>query len=87
MADARPMTATNVRHSARRGASAGSGAPGASPAQSPELRGLELVACRPILAGPTEVLFALKPGDHGYEYVRSVLPSSLEFLAKRLAAK
>ena len=31
--------------------------------------------------------FALKPGDHGYEYVRSVLPSSLEFLAKRLAAK
>jgi hypothetical protein len=57
------MTATNVRHSARRGAPAGSGAPGASPAQSPELRGLELVACRPILAGPTEVLFALKPGD------------------------
>jgi enterochelin esterase family protein len=31
--------------------------------------------------------FALKPGDHGYEYVRSVLPSSLEFLAKHLAFK
>jgi S-formylglutathione hydrolase FrmB len=31
--------------------------------------------------------FALRPGDHGYEYVRSVLPSSLEFLAKRLTPK
>ena len=31
--------------------------------------------------------FALKPGDHGYEYVRSVLPSSLEFLSKHLAVK
>ena len=31
--------------------------------------------------------FALHPGDHGYEYVRSVLPSSLEFLSKRLTAK
>jgi S-formylglutathione hydrolase FrmB len=31
--------------------------------------------------------FALKPGDHGYEYVRSVLPSSLAFLSKRLEAK
>jgi S-formylglutathione hydrolase FrmB len=31
--------------------------------------------------------FALRPGDHGYEYVRSVLPSSLEFLSKHLAAQ
>jgi S-formylglutathione hydrolase FrmB len=31
--------------------------------------------------------FALKPGDHGYEYVRAVLPSSLEFLSKRIASK
>jgi S-formylglutathione hydrolase FrmB len=31
--------------------------------------------------------FALHPGDHGYEYVRSVLPSSLEFLSKHLAPK
>jgi len=31
--------------------------------------------------------FALHPGDHGYEYVRSVLPSSLEFLSKRISAK
>jgi putative tributyrin esterase len=31
--------------------------------------------------------FALRPGDHGYEYVRSVLPSSLAFLSKRLSAK
>ena len=31
--------------------------------------------------------FALRPGDHGYEYVRSVLPSSLEFLSKRIAGK
>ena len=57
------MTATNVRHSARRGSSAGSAASGASHTPSPELRGLDLVACRPILAGPTEVLFPLKPGD------------------------
>lgn len=28
--------------------------------------------------------FALHPGDHGYEYVRSVLPLSLRFLAERL---
>lgn len=26
--------------------------------------------------------FALPPGDHGYEYVRSVLPGSLRFLAR-----
>jgi S-formylglutathione hydrolase FrmB len=31
--------------------------------------------------------FALRPGDHGYEYVRAVLPSSLEFLSKRLVSK
>ena len=31
--------------------------------------------------------FALRPGDHGYDYVRSVLPSSLAFLSKRLTAK
>jgi S-formylglutathione hydrolase FrmB len=31
--------------------------------------------------------FALRPGDHGYEYVRSVLPSSLEFLSKHLVGK
>jgi S-formylglutathione hydrolase FrmB len=31
--------------------------------------------------------FALRPGDHGYEYVRSVLPSSLAFLSKHLGMK
>jgi S-formylglutathione hydrolase FrmB len=31
--------------------------------------------------------FSLKPGDHGYEYVRAVLPASLEFLSKRLVGK
>lgn len=31
--------------------------------------------------------FALRPGDHGYDYVRSVLPASLAFLSKRLTAK
>jgi S-formylglutathione hydrolase FrmB len=30
--------------------------------------------------------FALPPGDHGYEYVRTVLPRSLRFLASRLGA-
>lgn len=29
--------------------------------------------------------FALHPGDHGYEYVRSVLPRSLRFLGRALA--
>jgi enterochelin esterase family protein len=29
--------------------------------------------------------FALPPGDHGYEYVRSVLPKSLRFLARHLS--
>lgn len=31
--------------------------------------------------------FSLRPGDHGYEYVRSVLPRSLDFLSKRLMSK
>ena len=31
--------------------------------------------------------FSLQPGDHGYEYVRSVLPRSLTFLSKQLATK
>ncbi|HEY8149602.1 MAG TPA: hypothetical protein VIK51_11915, partial [Vicinamibacteria bacterium] len=31
--------------------------------------------------------FALHPGDHGYEYVRSMLPSSLEFLSKHFGSK
>ena len=30
--------------------------------------------------------FALRPGDHGYDYVRSVLPS-LAFLSKHLSSK
>jgi enterochelin esterase-like enzyme len=29
--------------------------------------------------------FALEPGNHGYEYVRTVLPESLRFLAQALA--
>jgi S-formylglutathione hydrolase FrmB len=31
--------------------------------------------------------FSLQPGDHGYEYVRSVLPRSLAFLARAFAGK
>jgi S-formylglutathione hydrolase FrmB len=31
--------------------------------------------------------FALHPGDHGYEYVRSVLPGSLTFLSKHLKSR
>lgn len=31
--------------------------------------------------------FSLRPGDHGYEYVRSVLALSVEFLSKRLRSK
>jgi S-formylglutathione hydrolase FrmB len=31
--------------------------------------------------------FSLQPGDHGYEYVRSVLPRSLGFLSEHLASK
>lgn len=31
--------------------------------------------------------FALRPGDHGYEYVRSALPPSFAFLTKRLSAR
>jgi enterochelin esterase-like enzyme len=30
--------------------------------------------------------FSLQPGDHGYEYVRSVLPRSLAFLGRALAS-
>ena len=33
------------------------------PPRSGELRGLDLVACRPLLSGPIEVLFPLAPGD------------------------
>jgi hypothetical protein len=56
------MTATRVRRGASAATSAaearaGSGTP------ADELRGLDLVARRPILSGPTEVLFRLKPGD------------------------
>jgi S-formylglutathione hydrolase FrmB len=29
--------------------------------------------------------FGLYPGDHGYEYVRSVLDKSLRFLGKQFA--
>ncbi len=31
--------------------------------------------------------FALRPGDHGYEYVRSVLPASLRFVSRAFSAK
>ena len=31
--------------------------------------------------------FSISPGDHGYEFVKSVLPKSLAFLKKNLAAK
>lgn len=53
------MTATRMRSAS---ASGGRGSAAAT-AASEELRGLDLVACRPTLAGPTEVLFPLKPGD------------------------
>jgi len=56
MADARPMTTTRVRHAA-------SARSQASAAASDELRGLDLVARRPLVSGPLEVLFALRPGD------------------------
>ena len=42
---------------------------------------------RRLLARGVPHEFALRPGDHGYEYVRTVLPSSLEFLSKRLTTK
>jgi S-formylglutathione hydrolase FrmB len=32
-------------------------------------------------------VFALHPGDHGYEYVHTVMPASLEFLSKRVVAR
>lgn len=59
MADPRPMTSTRERP-ARDDAPAGRGGP---PPVLGELRGLDLVACRPLLAGPTEILFPLAPGD------------------------
>ena len=31
--------------------------------------------------------FSISPGDHGYEFVKSVLPKSLAFLKKNLATK
>jgi hypothetical protein len=52
------MTATRVRRATSTGTSGASAA-----SASDELRGLGLVACRPILAGPIEVLFPLTPGD------------------------
>jgi S-formylglutathione hydrolase FrmB len=42
---------------------------------------------RRLLARGVTHEFALRPGDHGYEYVRSVLPTSLEFLSGRMASK
>jgi len=42
---------------------------------------------RRLLARGVAHEFALRPGDHGYEYVRTVLPASLEFLSKRLTTK
>jgi S-formylglutathione hydrolase FrmB len=39
---------------------------------------------RRLLARGVAHEFALLPGDHGYEYVRSALPRSLRFLAARL---
>jgi hypothetical protein len=51
------MTATRPRAAApARSGVAGAAAPD-------DLRGLDLVALRPILAGPTEVLFPMTPGD------------------------
>ncbi|HEX2753873.1 MAG TPA: hypothetical protein VHM48_00325 [Candidatus Limnocylindrales bacterium] len=51
------MTSTRVRP-ARPGAAA------TSPSLATgDLRGLDLVACRPVLVGPTEILFRLAPGD------------------------
>jgi hypothetical protein len=52
------MTATKVRAAA----ASRKDAPAAG-ASSDDLRGLDLVGCRPILTGPIEVLFPLKPGD------------------------
>jgi len=42
---------------------------------------------RRLLARGVSHEFALRPGDHGYEYVRTVLPASLDFLSKRLTTK
>ncbi len=40
---------------------------------------------RRLLARGVGHTFALHPGDHGYEYVRTVLPDSLRFLAAALS--
>ena len=42
---------------------------------------------RRLLARGVAHEFALRPGDHGYEYVRTVLPASLDFLSKRFTTK
>jgi S-formylglutathione hydrolase FrmB len=42
---------------------------------------------RRLLARGVPHEFALRPGDHGYEYVRTVLPASLEFLSRRFPTK
>jgi hypothetical protein len=52
---------TTVRSSASGGEAAGSALHG--PSAGGELRGLDLVGCRPLLAGPMEVVFPLAPGD------------------------
>jgi hypothetical protein len=50
----------SAQRTARRAPSATGNGRGASDARLP---GLELVGCRPLLAGPTEILFPLGPGD------------------------
>ena len=52
------MTATRIRTRPTRPAPAD-----LTDARTGELRGLDLVARRPVLAGPTEILFRLAPGD------------------------
>lgn len=42
---------------------------------------------RRLLARDIAHQFSLRPGDHGYEYVRSVLSASLDFLSKRISSK
>jgi hypothetical protein len=54
------MTTTRERPARRNGTS---GTTGGSPLAPGELRGLDLVGRRPLLAGPTEILFPLAPGD------------------------
>ena len=62
------MTATKVRRSA---SAAAAEAAAASAIRAEELRGLDLVARRPILSGPTEVLFRLRPGATAFKHVCS----------------